>query len=158
MIFKSGGGGPGGQMSANGKSTMFSITPSSLLPKQAADLSGQVVSVKDNSIFVGQTDKFQMLVTNGQVQQQPTPSGPTTEVVVSKDTKIYRDVTMENMPTPSASSSGGTLQLQQQLADADISAVTANSSTFVQVWGQRRGDRLNADVIVVRGLSVIKGK
>ncbi len=140
-----GGGGKG--------SVYFKQIPASELPKQAADLRGLVTSVQNNSIYVAQADKIQMAVINGVQQQQPTPSGPSTEVVVSKDTKIYRDVTMENFQSPSTAS--GTVQIQQKLDPADISAITANS--YVQVWGQRRGDRINADVVVVMGIGVAKG-
>jgi hypothetical protein len=146
-------GGPGG-----GKAQFYAKQiPAPELPKQTIDLRGQVVSVKDNSIFVGQMDKFVMGVKNGVVQQQPTPPGPYTEVVVSKDTKIYRDITMENMPTPSANSSpDNPAEIQQSVELVDVSAITPSS--MVQVWGQRRGDRLIAEVMVVTGIGVFKVK
>jgi hypothetical protein len=150
-----GGGGGMLQFNSGGKSqsVMIKQIPAPELPKQAADLRGQVASVQNNSIYVAQQDKIRVAVINGQVQQQPTPSGPSTEVVVSKETKIYRDVTMDDMAKPAPGASGSTMQVQQKVEAADISAITPNS--FVQVWGQRRGDRLNAEVIVVMGIAVI---
>jgi hypothetical protein len=67
-------------------------------------------------------------------------------VVVTKDTKIYRDVTAEQYtPDPSVPRN----QYRQKVAPADSSAIAAGHGTEVQVWGQLRGDRLTADVIVV---------
>ena len=157
-----GGGGPGLPMvpggGKGGVSVMFKQVPAPELPKQAADLRGMVTSVKDNSVYVAPMDNVKVAVINGVQQQMSTPTGPSTEVVVGKDTKIWRDVTMESMPNPpiGAGNSGSPVQVQQKVEPADISAITPNS--FVQVWGQRRGDRLNADTIVVMGIGVAKGK
>ena len=158
-----GGGGPGLSMVTGGGgkgavSVMIKQVPAPELPKQATDLRGMVTSVKDNSIYVSPMDKIQVAVINGVQQQMSTPTGPSTEVVVGKDTKIWRDVTMESMPKPptGAGNSGSPVQVQQKVEPAEISAITPNS--FVQVWGQRRGDRLNADTIVVMGIGVAKGK
>ena len=155
------GGGPGGPSlsmvtkgGGAGSSVFFKQVPAPELPKQAPDLRGMVTSIQNNSIFVSQADKIQVSVINGVQQNLSTPTGPATEVVVSKDTKIWRDTTMDNMPKPGASSSGGPMQIQQKVEAADISAITSNS--FVQVWGQRRGDRITADVVVVMGIGVAK--
>jgi hypothetical protein len=131
--------------------------PAPELPKQASDLRGQAVSLKDNSIFIGQVDRVTMAVINGVQQTQPTPPGPYTEVVVSKETKIYRDTTMDSMPKPSSGSSADHPQeIQQKVAATDLASITSGS--MLQVWGQRRGDRLIADVVVVMGIGVFKGK
>ncbi len=144
--------GPGGKQSVYMKQI-----PAPELPKQTPDMRGQIVSIQNNSIFVAQQDKFTVAVKNGVVQQQPTPVGPYTEVVVSKETKIYRDVTMENMPKPSGNSSpDNPVEIQQKVEPVDVSGIASGS--MVQVWGQRRGDRLIADVLVVSGMAVIGGK
>lgn len=139
-------GGPGGNVSVS-----IQINPSPLLPKQTPDLRGMVTQVKDNSIFIAQMDKMMGGVINGKAVQQPTPAGPYTEVVISKDTKLYRDVTMDAMPDPSQMKNGG--KVDQKLEEVDASAIVTGNSN-VQVWGQKRGDRLIADVIVVFGLAV----
>jgi hypothetical protein len=143
------------QNSASGgdKSLNIAYIPSPELPKQTADLSARVLGAKDQSVFVVQADLDHISVRR--LLQQPTPAGPSTEVVVSKDTRIYRDATYDTVPTSSGASSGGAAQrIQQRLDSVDLSAITANS--YVQVWGQRRGDRLMADVIVVVGVVVVK--
>jgi hypothetical protein len=141
--------GPGGKASFS-----VQINPSPELPKRTPELRGMVTQTKDNSIFVGQMDKMTAMVVNGQVQAQPTPEGPYTEVVVSKDTKVFRDATMDSMPDPSKLSSSGTTKVDQKLELTDISAVVSGNSN-IEVWGQMRGDRLIAEVIVIHGLSVM---
>jgi hypothetical protein len=128
--------------------------PAPELPKQSSDMKGLVTRVQDNSIYVAAVNNMQVAVVNGVQQLPPTPAGPYTEVVVSKDTKVYRDVTMENVDPPANAS--GEMEVQQKLELADISAI--NASNYVQVWGQRRGDRINAEVIVTIGLGVVKDK
>jgi hypothetical protein len=143
--------GPGGKQSFS-----VQINPSPDLPKRTPELRGMVTQTKDNSIFVGQQDKMTAMVVNGQQQAQPTPEGPYTEVVVSKDTKVYRDVTMDSMPDPSEMKSGETTKVDQKLELTDISAIVAGNSQ-IEVWGQMRGDRLIAEVILVHGLAVKVG-
>ncbi len=145
-------GGPGG-----GQTFSLNLIPAPELPKTTADLRGMITSVQNNSIYIAQADKMMFAVqANGQVAA-PTPSGPSTEVVVSKDTKIYRDTTMDNMPKPSGNSSPDKpQQIQQTLQLVDISAVTAGNGAAAQVWGQRRGDRINADIIVITAPIVAK--
>jgi hypothetical protein len=136
------------------KSSKIKEIPAPEVPTQDADLSGRVISVKDNSLFVAEAGLDNISVRR--LLMQPTPPGPYTEVVVSKDTKIYRDATYDNVPTPSANSSGGAVQqIQQKMDPVDISAVPANS--YAQVWGQRRGNRVNADIIVVLAPVVVSG-
>ncbi len=162
-------GGPGG-----GKASIqIQMTPAPELPAARADLSGQVTNIQDNSIFVAEMTKSSgganvVIVgkavlgsgssndsgpsTDGGQAAAPTPSGPVTEVVVSQNTTIYRDTTMNSVPRPQAGSSEN-IGVQQVLEPADISSIS--DSSLVQVWGQKRGDRLIADIIVVRGTAII---
>jgi hypothetical protein len=150
MSFSSAGG-PGGA-----KSVMIKLKPAPELPTQAADLRGLITDIQDNSLYVAQMNNIQVSVSNGKTQMlQPTPAGPYTEVVVSKDTKIWRDVTMEDNKQPSGGTADQPVEIQQKVEASDISAIAAGS--FAQIWGQRRGDRLIADTIVVQGIAVIKG-
>jgi hypothetical protein len=170
-------GGPGGLLASlglqGGGTASFAMsiemTPAPELPTTRADIVGQVVSVKDNSIFVSEMSKGGTVSGGANVVivgkaisggagpstdsgDSPTPSGPITEVVVSKETLIYRDTSMDNVPKPTGSGST-TLSVQQVVTLVDISQIAQNY--MVQVWGQKRGDRLIADTIVVMGAPVI---
>jgi hypothetical protein len=165
-------GSPGGK----GNFAMsIQITPAAEIPKAHADIVGQVTRIKDNSIFVAEFSKSGgggaglsisigsasaaggdgPSTSDGGPAATATPSGPLTEVVVSKDTVIYRDTTMDNVPKPSGSGSTS-LTMQQVVEPADISQIAENY--MVQVWGQKRGDRLIADTIVVMGAAVVQFK
>ncbi len=150
-------------------SFQIQMTPAPELPTAHADLVGQVTSIQDNSIFVAEMSKSSaggnVVIVGKEVQgggssgdsgptiyqTAPTPSGPVTEVVVSQSTVIYRDVSMNNVPKPQPGSSTS-IGVQQVVELTDISSIS--DSSMVQVWGQKRGDRLIADVIVVMGIAV----
>lgn len=162
-------GSPGG--GSNSVAIEIHMTPAPEVPTTRADIVGQVVNIKDNSLFVSDMAKGggiegQTVVIEGKAVSgggpstsdngpTATPSGPVTEVVVSKETLIYRDTSMENVPKPSGSGTT-TMSIQQKVVPADITQITPNS--LVQVWGQKRGDRLIADTIVVMGMAVIEMK
>jgi hypothetical protein len=146
------GGGPGG----GSQRVSIKIIPSKALPQQTPDLEGLVVRTQDNSLFVGKMQNMMVTNINGKISTSPTPEGPYTEVVISQESKVYRDVTMNQMPDPSKTSSGGTTEVQQQLEAGSLSDAVAGNS-HLQVWGQKRGDRLIADVVVIEGMAVMKG-
>ncbi len=120
---------------------MLKLTPAAELPVTHADLEGDVPNIQDNSIFVSNRPNTSV------------PAGPVTEVVVSQKTKIYRDITLDTVPTPQ---SGTTTNMgaQQVIEPADLASISDDS--HVQVWGQKRGDRLNAEVILVQGTEVVQ--
>jgi hypothetical protein len=160
MMALSGGSG-GGKVSIQ-----IQITPAAELPQMRADLVGEVKEIKDNSLTVAQAVKGgNLTVSKGTSNDGPSEpqsnmstdaaSGPTTEVVVTKDTKIYRDTTMENAPKPQPGESTS-ISMQQKLEEADMTQIS--SGNMVQVWGQKRGDRLIADTIVSMGPAVIMFK
>jgi len=123
---------------------MVRLTPAPELPVVHPEKIGIVASVQDNSIFVSSA--------TNQSSDAPTPPGPYTEVVVSKDTKIYRDITLDNVPPPPSGTTD--LALQQVVEPADLSSITPNS--FVNVWGPTHGSRLVADTILVQGTKGVK--
>jgi hypothetical protein len=131
-------GGPGGDQ----KFTV-QLQPAKELPATAPDARGIFASRKDNSIFVTQGDKFMAMVNkDGSVQTQTDGNGQQIEIVVTTDTTIYKDATVP--PDIKSGSFSGTLQ--QQVAPGSIDEISAN--TFVSAWGERRGDRLIAKVLV----------
>jgi hypothetical protein len=68
-------------------------------------------------------------------------------VVVSRDTLIYRDTT-EIEVEPSARQSGETT-VQQTVEPVD-SLAEIGENMEIQAWGDQRGDRLVAEVLVYR--------
>ena len=120
---------------------MLKLTPAPELPVVHADLEGDITNIQGNSIFVS----FR--------PNTGSPPGPVTEVVVSPLTKIYRDTTLDTVPSPQPGTDT-TLGAQQVVEPADISSISIDS--HVLVWGGKRGDRLNADFILVQGTEVVQ--
>jgi hypothetical protein len=140
-------------------STKFKLTPAPEVPQTDPDLAGQVTEIRDNSIFVttlparNRPDSADVIGKDAAVGgQSATPSGPVTEVVVSKDTLIYRDTTKDNIPM-NASGSSVTI-LKQIVEPIDVSQIARDFR--IQVWGERRGDRMIAKKIIVAGARVIQ--
>jgi hypothetical protein len=175
--------GPGGLLAGlglpGGGTASFAMkiemTPAPELPTTRADVVGQVANIKDNSIFVSEFAKGRggeggtMVIVGktisggtgastdssgpSSVDSGPTPTpGPLTEVVVSKETRIYRDTSMDNVPKPTGGDTN--LSIQQVVEPVDISQIAQDY--MVQVWGQKRGDRLIAGTILVMGAAVIQ--
>ncbi len=134
--------GPGG-----GKSIRFSpgdILPAKELPQTPADVSGLFDHRQNNSFFVG-TGNFTMRVMkdqSGQVHTSASHSGPVVEVVVTNQTKIYKDVTMQqfNGPPPQGQ------KIQQVVQPGSLDEI--GQSSMMTVWARKTGDRYIADVLV----------
>jgi hypothetical protein len=143
---------PGGAV-AGGKPRMrIEVEPASELPTSAPDAIGPFVERKDNSLFVAFGSKF-MILTNkdGSVQMDGMDRGQRLEVVVTTDTTLYKDVTGEqfarNAPLPADG------RVQQKVEAGSLDEIGSNS--FVSAWGERRGDRLIAKVLVYTPAQVI---
>lgn len=91
--------------------------------------------------------------------------GPETEVVISRETKIYRDVTMDDFepvmmqpgdPPPA-------LPDKIELKIVPSRADQIGNKSYLNVWGERKGDRIVASVILFRegvsgeGVQIIGG-
>jgi len=122
----------------NGKGSPIQITfdPAPELPKSSQDLVGEVTGLQDNSVFVAVKNK-----TDAQ-------TAPPVEVVLTRDTKIYRDATLDNLPPPTQS------RRMQQVVDLVDRSQLAETD-ILEIWGQKRGERLNAEVIVIHGPEVL---
>jgi hypothetical protein len=119
--------------------------PAKELPQTPADADGIFDHRKDNSIFVG-TGQARIMVQpdkSGNVQASSSHTGPTVEVVVTPQTIVYRDVTMEQFDGQHLS---GDVKVQQVVEPGTLDDVGQNS--FVTAWGKKTGDRVIADVLL----------
>jgi hypothetical protein len=126
--------GPNGKM-------QLDIEPAKELPQTPGDVFGVFDHRKDNSIFVG-TGEVTMEVSRDQ-QISTSHSGPIVEVVVSTQTKIYKDVTMNQFSDRPPEGQ----KIQQVLEPGSLDDIGQSSSIIV--WGRKTGDRFIADILVV---------
>ncbi len=110
----------------------YEIIPAPELPQTQPDLVGAVVEVTDNGFSVR--------------ADSPDGSGPLSEVVITGSTKVYQDATARNaqMGTLPRTADGN---IQQIIESYEARAIQANN--ILTVWGERRGDRLIASVVLV---------
>ena len=131
-------GGPSGKM------VKLDIEPSKELPQTPADVSGLFDHRQDNSIFVG-TGRVTVAFKkdpSGNVETSSNHDGPTVEIVVTPQTKIYTDVTMRQFDGPPPA--GQKIQQVLELGSLD----DVGQSSMITVWGKKTGDRFIADVLV----------
>ena len=139
-------GGPnGGRVSIS----MEDITPAPELPGTKADITGLFVERKDNTVVV-QAVSFGTGV-GGVSGDSPLDenSGIKVEIVVTGQTRIYKDVT--EFPAPV----NGEIHNIQQAAEEGI-LEDLNPQSFITVWGRRSGDRIIADILFYSNPQSIK--
>ena len=135
-------------------SVKVTTMPALELPDAPSDVHGVFVSREDNSITVG-TGAIEL---NVDIRQTPggtiepnvslTADGPEIEVVVTHDTVTYREETEE--PGGSGGDvNGGEHTVQQVVRQVD-SLEELGKNTEVIAWGEQRGDRVVADILVYR--------
>ena len=139
-------GGPGG-----GQAVSLEIESAKELPEAKPDAMGLFAERKDNSIFVTIGNKFMVQVDkNGTVNTQTDGNGDKLEVVVTGDTTIYKDVTEASLDGPPPADG----KVQQQIAPGSLDEIGSNS--FVSAWGEKRGDRVIAKVLMYSQPMMIK--
>jgi hypothetical protein len=141
-------GGPGVSLGGDGKNVKIDlgdIVPAKELPQTPADVSGLFDHRQDNSIFIG-TGRVTMAVrkdpTTGKVETSSNHDGPTVEVVITTQTKIYKDVTMNQFSGPPPEGQ----KIQQVVEQGSLDEV--GQSSMMTIWGRKTGDRFIADVLV----------
>lgn len=155
LPFTSTGGGPGPSLSIGGpggKMVRLDVEPSKELPQTPADVSGLFDHRQDNSIFVG-TGKVTMAFKkdpSGKVETSSNHDGPTVEVVVTSQTKLYQDTTMQQFDGPPPEGQ----KIQQVLEAGSLDEV--GQASMITVWGKKTGDRFIADVLVYSPPAFIK--
>ena len=148
-------GGPGNMVisggPAGGQTVTLQIEPAKELPTAPPDARGLFAERKDNSIFVTIGNEFMVQVDkNGTVNTQTNGNGDKLEVVVTGETKIYKDVTQASLNGPPPSDG----KVQQQVAAGSLDEIGSNS--FVSAWGERRGDRVIARVLFYSQAMMLK--
>lgn len=135
----------------NPVSVHTTILPAADLPDEATTTSGIVLERQDDILTVG-TGAIDLSVdvevdpSTGKETTTILPStkGPELEVVFTLDTLFYRDVTDVAGQMPDES---GEVTLMQEVRPiTDSGQIDENME--VQVWGERRGDRVVAEVVV----------
>lgn len=120
------------------------ILPAAELPQRPSEASGVLKRQEDNSYFVGTGSiSVNVQVVNGETSTAVDHSGPEIEVVTSRDTQFWQDVTQVEFTA--SESKEQTLQ-QEVVAVERPSAMPDGAS--IQVWGEKRGDRVVAEAIV----------
>ncbi len=133
-------GGPGGQNRVS-----IHVIRSKELPSTPPTVVGIVIDRQDQILSVGTGNVDISAISQGPGQQptvQASYNGPVVQVVITHDTKIYRDVTPTD-PQTVAQEQGNVQQVLEAGSLADI-----GKNVGIQVWGIQRGDRVTADIIV----------
>jgi len=155
LPFTSKGGGFGPSLSLSGpggKMVKLDIEPSKELPQTPADVSGLFDHRQDNSIFVG-TGRVTMAFKkdpSGKVETSSNHDGPIVEIVVTSQTKIYKDVTMRQFDGPPPEGE----KIQQVLESGSLDDV--GQSSMMTIWGKKTGDRFIAEILVYSPPAFIK--
>jgi hypothetical protein len=127
------------------------ILPAPELPAEPSAAFGILVSREDNTLLVG-TGNIDLEVDievdpeTGQENTSlfPRTDGPQLEVVLTPDTIIYRDVTDLTLQPGQESGEREVVQAVRQVNSAED--ITGNLE--LEIWGERRGDRIVATVLV----------
>lgn len=125
-------GGPGGKSVP----IELDIKPAKELPQTQPEANGILTERKDNSLFIGTGNVTVRASSEGDVDSNY--DGPVIEVVVTQDTKIYRDIT--NIDPENLEES-----IQQQVELAAVDDIGGQAT--ISVWGRKVGDRIIADVV-----------
>ena len=110
------------------------LKPAASLPEEGPVVSGQLHHREDNSLFISKFPK-----TTGVIYLDSVDEWAIVEVVLTKETRVFKDVT--NL---SVSHGGGSVQ--QEVTKGSVEEIDNSQTLFV--WGELRGERLVADVLV----------
>ena len=120
------------------------------LPDERPDVLGFFARREDNSVFVNESTEGGMKIAVGKDGSVSTnASDKETEVVVTSDTLVYIDVTAEIV---AESQNGGVVK--QTLKPGSIDEIGEYS--VVMVWGEKRGDRVVASMLLYTPPPVIE--
>lgn len=127
------------------------ILPAPELPDEPSAAFGVLVSREDDKLTVG-TGNIELDVdvevdpATGQQTASFVPStdGPQLEVVLTADTILYKDVTDMSLQPGQESGEREVIQTVRQVDSPE----EVNGSLEIEVWGEKRGDRIIASILV----------
>jgi hypothetical protein len=121
------------------------------IPDSPARAVGLFARREDNRLFIQSGDATINIHRDAQgtVALETHSDGPEVEVVVTHDTQIFRDDTFIQYGHEAPSGS-----LQQVLVPGTLDEIGEHSS--IRAWGERRGDRTIADLLVYTFPAVLK--
>jgi hypothetical protein len=126
---------------------MVKIESASELPQRPPDALGVWSRREDNRIFVSRSGQGITFTLDGSAVSDP--DATEVEVVVTSETAVYEDVTQESLSAGSPSAE----TVQQELESGTVEEI--GESSIVMAWGEKRGERLVADILVYTGPPVI---
>ncbi len=124
-----------------GKGVVISVIPAEELPKTQAEVIGQFLERKDNTIVV---QPIPLKLGAGGIVARSSAgisSASEVEVVIANETIIYRDTTTDFNVPPSEGQS-----LQQTVEESTQDDL--NTESPISAWGHKSGDRIIAEVLV----------
>jgi hypothetical protein len=140
-----GGGGRVKIASGDGKVVDAEYVPSDKLPISSPDVSGAYERRQDNSFFIDETEGGFFLSKNDDgTISVANATGNIREVVVTHDTLVYVDVTLEDIDDPVAADG----KVYQTVRPGTVEEI--GELSWVVAWGETRGDRLIADLLLYR--------
>ncbi len=135
------GGGNVTISSGDGSLIEAEYVPADELPDSPPEIAGLYSRREDNSIFVRETDGGFRISMDEEGNVSTNAGDEETEIVVTNETEVYVDVTNNQLDDLK---DGDTLK--QILKPGSIEEL--GFLTFLQVWGERRGERVIADFLV----------
>ena len=116
--------------------------PAEECPAAEPDVAGAFARRQDNSLFVNETEGGFMISQNDTGSFSVTnATGQIHEVVITGDTAVYVDVTIDKIDEALAEG-----KIVQKLKAGSIEEI--GDLSYVRAWGEMRGDRLIASVLV----------
>lgn len=123
--------------------------PAPELPDRPAEVAGVFLRRQDNSLFVGTgAIELQVEVNNDERVAKLSSDGPEVEVVLTRDTIVYKETTEWSL-SEEDTSKGGEKVIPQTVTRTELPE-DLGGNIEMQVWGTKRGDRVTAEVVVYR--------
>jgi hypothetical protein len=125
------------------------ILPAPELPTTLPEVTGPFVEQQDNTIIVEIKSLQTVGIGSASSTNTKSQSGPLVEVVITGETRIYRETTNPSEPLSAENQS-----IRQTVEPATLDEL--DSRAMVMVWGRKSGDRVIAEVLMYSDLVAVK--